>query len=119
VEAMSDDLFERLAAIEHERWAHWQSYCHSCCSHTERGDLIIPKTFVDQWERQIHTEYAQLSEKEKDSDREEVMRYWPEIERLRDEIERLRAELAEEKIAYQNMCAIAGLWKHKHQRGEQ
>ena len=28
-------LRERLAAIEHERWAHWQRYMHSLCERTE------------------------------------------------------------------------------------
>ena len=75
-------LLEKLADIEHQRWADWQKYLHSLC--IEGGDimkgltgnLIIRETNVENWERQIKTDYKNLSEKEKDSDREQVMRYW-------------------------------------------
>lgn len=69
-------FFEKLAAIEHERWADWQKYLHSKCIRESTG-LLIPATLVKQWERQIATPYAELSEKEKESDREQVLRYWP------------------------------------------
>jgi len=71
-----DELFEQLAAIEHERWADWQKYMHSKCNQGSHGRLIIPRVLVTQWERQIKTPYAELSEKEKESDRDQVRRYW-------------------------------------------
>ena len=74
------DLVETLAAIEHQRWADWQSYLHSLCYKNSNGELVIPITMVQQWQRQIDTPYLNLSEKEKDSDREQVDRYWPHIE---------------------------------------
>lgn len=70
------DLFEKLAAIEHERWAHWQKYMHGVCSTGVDGALVIPVQFVEGWERQINTPYAELSEAEKESDRDQVRRYW-------------------------------------------
>jgi hypothetical protein len=70
------ELFEKLADIEHQRWADWQKYCHSKGVITPTGDLLIGKEFVERWERQIATPYSELSEKEKESDREQVMRYW-------------------------------------------
>ncbi len=77
---MSNELFEQLAAIEHERWADWQKYLHSKCSEPNvwwcAGALIIPAELVAQWERQIATPYADLSEHEKESDRKQVRRYW-------------------------------------------
>lgn len=76
--AMSrDDLREQLAAIEHERWAHWQQYVHSKGERTADGSLLLPASLVERWERQIGTAYADLSEAEKASDREQVDRYWP------------------------------------------
>ena len=75
-----DALKERLAAIEHERWAHWQRYMHSLCVLDDGGRFIIPAGLVERWERQIATPYAELSEHEKGSDREQVARYWPVIE---------------------------------------
>lgn len=70
------DLYERLAAIEHERWADWQRYVHGLCYRHQDG-LIIPAMQAARWERQINTPYADLTEAEKDSDREQVDRYWP------------------------------------------
>jgi hypothetical protein len=71
-----EELFERLASIEHERWADWQRYVHSKCVKNNDGTLTIPKWAVEQWERQINTPYLGLTEEEKDKDREQVMRYW-------------------------------------------
>lgn len=76
----SPDLVEELAAVEHERWSHWQRYLHKQCVPGPDGSLTIPANLVSQWTRQINTAYAQLSEKEKDSDREQVWRYLPIIE---------------------------------------
>lgn len=91
-------LMENLAAIEHERWADWQRYLHSKCSkmNLHGGALIIPAELVKQWERQIATPYADLSEKEKDSDREQVRRYWPLIEAL------------SKDRAFYKSCALSG-----------
>lgn len=71
-----NDLREKLAAIEHERWAHWQAYLHAQCERQPDGSLVIPAALVAHWERQIATPYEQLTEREKDSDRTEVDRYW-------------------------------------------
>ncbi len=71
------DLFEHLAEIEHTRWADWQRYLHGLCVTNPDGSLTIPVDRVRWWERQIATPYADLSEQEKDSDREQVDRYWP------------------------------------------
>lgn len=72
-----EDLKEELAAIEHARWSHWQSYMHGKCTKNADGSLTIPKELVDKWENQSHTEYAELTEKEKESDREQVDKYLP------------------------------------------
>lgn len=65
-------LREQLAAIEHERWAHWQRYLHGRCVPNRDGSLTIPVLLVKHWERQIATPYDALSEAEKDADRQEV-----------------------------------------------
>lgn len=78
---MDHDLIEKLADVEHQRWADWQRYLHSLCTPLltntgeDSGDRIIPARFVAHWERQIATPYADLSEIEKESDREQVRRY--------------------------------------------
>lgn len=75
-------LFEQLAATEHDRWGDWQRYMHEKCERNSDGSLTIPAWAVDRWERQIRTPYAALTEPEKESDREQVRRYWPLIEPL-------------------------------------
>lgn len=72
-------LMESLAAIEHERWAHWQRYMHDKGHIQADGSLIIPKDLVRHWERLIATPYHDLTEKEKESDRDQVRRYLPTI----------------------------------------
>ncbi|GAA1146812.1 hypothetical protein GCM10009630_51560 [Kribbella jejuensis] len=75
----SDETVERLAAIEHDRWAHWQRYLHDHCERTGDGSLVIPAELAARWEIQIETRYPELSEQEKESDREQVYRYLPTI----------------------------------------
>ena len=53
-------LREELAALEHDQWAHWTAW---------QIEKSSPEMIV-RWQRQIETLYVNLSEKEKDSDRE-------------------------------------------------
>lgn len=78
-QALLNSLVEDLAAIEHERWAHWQSYMHGKGERQPDGSLILPVELVQSWEAQIATGYAEFSEAEKESDREQVRRYLPVI----------------------------------------
>lgn len=75
VEAALGRALEALAAIEHERWSHWQRYMHSKGEIQEDGSLLIPAELVRRWERQMTTPYAALSEAEKESDRDQVRKY--------------------------------------------
>jgi hypothetical protein len=72
-------LVERLAAIEHERWSHWQRFLHSQCRRGADGSLTIPAELVHRWEEQMATKYESLREEEKESDREQVHKYLPMI----------------------------------------
>lgn len=77
IDAALSALSEKLAAIEHERWSHWQTYMHSKCEKRPDGSLTIPAQLVSRWEKQASTKFADLSEMEKASDREQVDRYLP------------------------------------------
>jgi hypothetical protein len=80
LEKTLNELLETLAAIEHERWSHWQRYMHSkCIPRGDDGALLIPAELVKQWERQMATPYSELTNKEKESDREQVRMYLPVI----------------------------------------
>jgi hypothetical protein len=77
IEVALERMLEPLASIEHERWSHWQRYLHSKCIPQPDGSLLLPAEFVARWETQIATNYAELDEKEKESDREQVRKYLP------------------------------------------
>lgn len=72
-----DDLTDALAAVEHERWSHWQRFVHDTATRQPDGSLLLPAELVEKWERQISTPFHRLSEAERDSDREQVKRYLP------------------------------------------
>jgi hypothetical protein len=77
VENVLNGLVEKLAAIEHERWSHWQRYMHRQCIQQPDGSLLIPAELVARWERQIATTYTTLDDVAKESDREQVRKYLP------------------------------------------
>jgi len=77
VDAMLDTLVDDLATIEHDRWAHWQAYVHARGEHQADGSLVLPPELVRRWQSQIETSFGNLSEAEKESDRDQVRRYLP------------------------------------------
>jgi hypothetical protein len=77
VKDLLSGLIEQLAAIEHERWSHWQRYVHSKCVRQPDGSLLLPANLVSRWEKQIKMKYAELDDQEKESDREQVRKYLP------------------------------------------
>ncbi|MHC1728026.1 MAG: hypothetical protein AB9866_18830 [Syntrophobacteraceae bacterium] len=82
MEYPKNELFEKLAAIEHERWSDWMrclfddSFDMREDDGTPTGEVLIPARNAERWKRQVNTPYAELSQEEKDSDRKQVMRYW-------------------------------------------
>lgn len=76
-ETILNSLINELAAIEHERWSHWQRYMHSKGVRQADGSLALPAELVKRWERQAATAYGDLTDKEQESDREQVNRYLP------------------------------------------
>jgi hypothetical protein len=75
-------ILDELAAIEHERWSTWQAHLHSQGMRQADGSLVLPAELVARWERQIQTPYDQLTDAEKQSDRDQVRRYLPTIQDL-------------------------------------
>ncbi|WP_404373728.1 hypothetical protein AB5I39_08590 [Sphingomonas sp. MMS24-J45] len=75
---------DRLAELEHERWAHWQRYMHSKGKRTPDGSLVLPANLVARWDAQIATAYRDLTSDEKESDREQVRRYLPTVAAILD-----------------------------------
>ncbi len=78
--APEQDLVEQLADKEHASWARWMDYLFSKCTFTMRGDAIIPMKIALRWKIQANTPYERLSEREKQSDRDEVAHILPIID---------------------------------------
>jgi hypothetical protein len=76
-ESLLAALTEQLAAIEHERWSRWQRYVHEKSVRQPDGSMLLPANLVERWEKQIATRYEELSDEEKESDREQVRGYLP------------------------------------------
>jgi hypothetical protein len=56
---------EALASIEHDRWARWHIYAKNNWT---------PENII-RWDRQAETKYQDLTEEEKEKDRQEVRNY--------------------------------------------
>lgn len=54
------ELMERMAELEHIQWVHWTGYMLD----------NLTQENIERWKRQIKTPYSELTEKEKESDRE-------------------------------------------------
>ena len=74
---MENEHIEELADLVHEIWADWMKYMFSK-GHRRNinqsrlwGEVwIMPEDLRQRWTRQMNTDYEELSEKEKESDRE-------------------------------------------------
>ena len=106
-------LVEELADLEHKRWSGWQTWCHKILRENCPSSAL--EKVLDRWDKQIATDYKDLSEREKDMDRKEAMksleiisRYQP-VEPLA--VESL-AELAERKgIRSVQSWPMIGVWE--------
>jgi len=63
-----EEVREILAAAIHDQWAHWTKYFLNALEIDSFSNQNQP--LVERWQRQINTPYSQLSEREKNSDRE-------------------------------------------------
>lgn len=85
-----DELREALAAYAHNAWSGWMIYLFSKCTEHPGGFYTIPVWAVKRWKRQMDTNYCDLPEEEKQSDREEADRI---LSLVGADVGRLRATL--------------------------
>jgi hypothetical protein len=76
---LKEDLEERADA-QHQIWSHWMKYFFSQSEMVYNPELnlyhlAISKENIDRWRRQVNTDYAELSEPEKESDRKIVRKF--------------------------------------------
>ena len=70
--ANSDETSETLAAYAHASWADWMRYLFRFCTVNSDGTVTMDADKVARWKRQMETEYADLTEAEKVSAREQA-----------------------------------------------
>ena len=63
---------EQLAALAHAQWSGWMAYLFNLSTSNGDGTITIPAGLVARWQGQIATPYQELTEREKNSDREEA-----------------------------------------------
>jgi hypothetical protein len=69
---LKDKVVEALADLEHDRWSKWEKY---------RTENATPEN-EERWARQRVTPYAELSGREKESDRKEARKTLAILEKL-------------------------------------
>ena len=72
---MNSELREKFAAQAHRSWTGWMRYLFALSKTDEQGNVTIPEHWAKHWERQMGTDYADLSQEEKHSDRKEADQY--------------------------------------------
>jgi len=65
-------LREKLAKYAHDAWSGWMKYLFEKSTKNPDGTVTIPKWAVDRWTRQMNTDYWDLSQDERESDRKEA-----------------------------------------------
>jgi hypothetical protein len=86
------ELIEQLSDAEHDSWARWMQYLFTRCIANPDKSATIPADLVERWMRQAYTIYDDLSEQEKQSDRDEVAHILPIIKKYTEESETVTAE---------------------------
>lgn len=111
-----EKFVEEGARIEHERWAKWQKYLHSRLYPLGDSNLsvnshlkVLPTELYTRWERQINTQYSELSEQEKESDRKEVKAYLSMMKEIVESAEKKATEEAVRKCV--EVCRSTELFK--------
>ncbi len=109
-------LREELADYAHRCWSKWTSHMLGVLGPVRHG-RTSPKNedkalaACDRWERQIDTDYADLSDAEKDSDRAVACQYASIVaDWLEAELERLEVEHAEEDAADNAASSLGGYY---------
>ena len=120
-EKWKETFVEAGANIEHDRWARWQKHLHSKLKYWEfdksKGGnkmamYVLDPADYERWSRQIDTPYSELSESEKESDREESRNYLPLIENLLEQERKRMSEEIEEMKTYTGGSSV----EEKHKR---
>jgi len=64
-------LREQIAEVQHDIWSHWMKYMFSQ-GVMQDGSWLMPEEKVLRWKRQMKTAYSDLTENERESDRDQA-----------------------------------------------
>ena len=81
---MSENITEKIADKTHEVWCNWMKYLFEKCEMNEDGTATIPEWAVVRWTRQMNTPYEDLTEDEKQSDRDVFQEYYGDLVETKD-----------------------------------
>jgi len=70
-DALAEVMLEPLADLMHQIWTHWMKYLYSKLEEDDLG-MVISWPDYNHWKQQMETDYSDLLELEKDSDREQA-----------------------------------------------
>jgi len=83
---MTNELREHLAKVQHDIWSHWMQYMFTQGEYKKSSEnsegrttraWIMPPGKVVHWQRQMKTEYFDLTDKERESDRHQADKIIP------------------------------------------
>lgn len=117
----ANEFFESLSETEHERWADYMRYFLDklvpAAATDKIGGLVISEDYVSSLRRLIETPYSELTEGEKNGDREQVLRTWA---RLRDFVaDWLAGDKGDRTMMTDHWIALlAGQWRREMNAAE-
>jgi hypothetical protein len=71
------ELIEKLADVQHAIWSHWMNYMFTCGTVRTDGAWVMTADKAVRWTMQAGTPYAKLTEREKESDRDQARKLIP------------------------------------------
>jgi cytochrome P450 len=92
---VSDELREKLAYLQHDIWASWMRYMFTCGTLNPDGTWTMPAEKVQRWQRQMVTPYSELTDNERESDRQQADKMLTVLPRAQDSETRLSEKIAE------------------------
>lgn len=69
---IDNKMREALSDEQHKIWSHWMKYMFTQGQMNEDGSWTMPSDKVARWQKQMNTDYQNLSENEKESDRHQA-----------------------------------------------
>ncbi len=110
---LNKDLVETIADFFHMNWSHWMKYLYTKLEQYDstggfkdydEDDFLMDRSDYDHWKRQMNTPYAELSEKEKDSDREWSVKLLELLNKTHEIRNKLNCTNCDEYVGEDHLC---------------